>query len=65
MRWNYIAFEGPIGVGKTSLVGLLTERLGAWLTPMQIEALLARRDLIITRADELVAERGQGAVLYQ
>jgi deoxyguanosine kinase len=29
MRWNYIAFEGPIGVGKTSLVGLLTERLGA------------------------------------
>ncbi|MFQ5744222.1 MAG: deoxynucleoside kinase [Acidobacteriota bacterium] len=29
MRWNYIAFEGPIGVGKTSLVSLLAERLGA------------------------------------
>jgi len=44
---------------------LLTERLGAWLTPMQIEALLARRDLVVARADELVAERGQGAVLYE
>lgn len=29
MRWNYIAFEGPIGVGKTSLVTRLAERLGA------------------------------------
>jgi len=29
MRWNYVAFEGPIGVGKTSLVNLLAERLGA------------------------------------
>jgi len=29
MRWNYVAFEGPIGVGKTSLVTLLSERLGA------------------------------------
>lgn len=29
MRWNYIAFDGPIGVGKTSLVTLLAERLGA------------------------------------
>ena len=29
MRWNYIAFEGPIGVGKTSLVTLLAERLEA------------------------------------
>ncbi len=29
MQWNYIAFEGPIGVGKTSLVTLLSERLEA------------------------------------
>ncbi len=29
MHWNYIAFEGPIGVGKTSLVTLLSERLEA------------------------------------
>lgn len=29
MRWNYIAFEGPIGVGKTSLVSLLADMLGA------------------------------------
>ncbi len=29
MRWNYVAFEGPIGVGKTSLVTILSERLEA------------------------------------
>jgi len=29
MRFRYIAVEGPIGVGKTSLTGLLSERLGA------------------------------------
>ena len=29
MRWNYVAFEGPIGVGKTSLVTMLSERLEA------------------------------------
>jgi len=29
MQWNYIAFEGPIGVGKTSLVTLLSEKLEA------------------------------------
>ena len=29
MRFRYIAVEGPIGVGKTSLTGLLAERLGA------------------------------------
>lgn len=29
MRWNYIAFEGPIGVGKTTLVTLLSEKLEA------------------------------------
>ncbi len=29
MRKNYIALDGPIGVGKTSLVGLMVERLGA------------------------------------
>ena len=29
MHWNYVAFEGPIGVGKTSLVTLLSERLEA------------------------------------
>ncbi len=29
MRKNYLAFDGPIGVGKTSLVNLMVERLGA------------------------------------
>lgn len=29
MRWSYIAFDGPIGVGKTSLVNRLADRLGS------------------------------------
>ncbi len=29
MRFNYIAVEGPIGVGKTSFINLLCERLDA------------------------------------
>jgi deoxyadenosine/deoxycytidine kinase len=29
MRWSHVAFEGPIGVGKTTLVTMLSERLGA------------------------------------
>ena len=44
---------------------LLAEKLGPWLTEAQIEALLHRRDLIVARAEELVAEKGEGAVLYQ
>ena len=29
MRKNYIALDGPIGVGKTSLVNLMVQHLGA------------------------------------
>lgn len=34
---RYIAVEGPIGVGKTSLVNLITERLGAMKTLEKVE----------------------------
>lgn len=43
---------------------LLEARLGAWLTPAQREALLARRDLIVAHAERLVAESGEARVLY-
>ncbi len=39
------------------------ERTGRWLSAEQTRALLARRDVIVARADRLVAERGEGAVL--
>ena len=42
----------------------LDERLGPWLSAKQIDALLARRDLILERADTLVEKRGEAAVLY-
>jgi len=43
---------------------LLEQKLGAWLSPNQIEAILARRDLVLKRAEKLVAERGEARVLY-
>lgn len=43
---------------------LVEEKLGPWLSPRQIGALLARRDLILERAKKLVAERGELPVLY-
>jgi hypothetical protein len=43
---------------------LLDEKLGRWLTNRQIEALLKRRERILTLVDELVAENGEAAVLY-
>ncbi len=42
----------------------LTTRLGRWLSKAQISALLTRRDLILRRADRLIAEKGAAAVLY-
>jgi len=42
----------------------LKERVGRWLTGEQIKALLARRDLIVAHAEDLVAEMGEEAVLY-
>jgi len=44
---------------------LLTEHLGKYLTPYQIQGLLKRRDAMIALSKKLVAEQGAGAVLYQ
>jgi hypothetical protein len=38
-------------------------RLGAWLDKMQIDGLMARRDLILALARKRVAEKGEAAVL--
>ena len=42
----------------------LDERLGRWLNGRQIAALLKRRDKILALAERLVAEKGEGSVLY-
>ena len=39
------------------------DRLGRLLSKTEIEALLVRRDLVVSRIDELVAQRGEPAVL--
>ena len=44
---------------------VLKEHLGKYLSPYQIQGLLKRRDAILARSKELVAEKGAGAVLYQ
>ena len=43
--------------------GELDAAVGEWLTPRQCATLIARRDLIVARADRLIAERGAAAVL--
>jgi len=42
----------------------LEEKLGDWLSGFEIGALLKRRDRIVERAERLVGERGEAAVLY-
>ena len=37
MKYRFVAVEGPIGVGKTSLVNLLAERFGAAKVSERIE----------------------------
>jgi hypothetical protein len=43
----------------------LEQRLGRYLTSEQLDALEARRALIVERFDEKIAEKGEGAVLYE
>jgi hypothetical protein len=43
---------------------LLGEKLGRWLTGRQIDTMLKRRDKILKLAEQLVAEKGEPAVLY-
>ena len=49
---------------RSLTAGELEQALGDWLSKKQRKGLLARRDLIIARADRLIAERGAGAVLF-
>jgi hypothetical protein len=42
----------------------LAEAMGASLTKPEIEALLARRDVIVKLFDDRIATRGEAAVLY-
>ena len=42
---------------------LLDRKLGCWLTSSEIDALFQRRDLIVARADRLVDQWGEKAIL--
>ena len=63
--------EGLLRFSRSLLDGIrrldedmLKERLNDYLTTSQIRGILARRDLILERAEELIAERGEDRVLY-
>ncbi len=43
---------------------LLKAKLGPWLEDLQIEGLLARRDVILGIVEKRVQEKGEGAVLF-
>jgi hypothetical protein len=43
---------------------VLQQRLGQWVNKSEIEAVLARRDLIVGHFDAAIAARGEAAVLY-
>ena len=44
---------------------MLKEHLGKYLTPVQIQGLMKRRAAILALSKKLVAEKGDGAVLFQ
>lgn len=63
--------ENPRQYSRELLAGLskldkqtLKEELGRWLSDVQRKKLLQRRDLILERAQRLIAERGEESVLY-
>jgi hypothetical protein len=43
---------------------MLEKKLGPWMSPKTLDAILIRRDLILEHAESQVAERGEAAVLY-
>jgi len=43
---------------------LLEEKMGRWVSKMQLEGLLARRDAILAIVEKRVKEKGEGAVLF-
>ena len=59
-RFSRSLLEGLRGLDKK----VLDEKLGRWLSKRQIEGLLARRDLLLQRAERLVAGGDPAAVLY-
>ena len=59
-RFSRSALEALRGLTMETLL----EPLGKWLQKRQLEAMLARRDLIVERADKLIAQRGAEAVLF-
>lgn len=42
----------------------LHRHLGGWLGKVEIDAIVARRDLLVKHFDELIASRGEAVVLY-
>jgi len=63
--------EKPSRYSRELLAGLksldeptLKKQLGKWLSKVQRTKLLQRRNLIIQRAERLIAERGEESVLY-
>ena len=44
---------------------VLQERLGNWLTKQEIDAVLGRRDLLVSALEAQIASRGEAAVFYE
>ena len=42
----------------------IREAVEGYLTDAEVEAVLARRDLVLARVEELIAEHGEESVLY-
>jgi hypothetical protein len=60
-----------VGIDRSLLARLreltadaLQRQLGAWLGKLEIDALLARRDLLVQHFDSEIARRGEAAILY-
>ena len=49
---------------RTLNADLMREKLGRWLDKLQLEGLLARRDLIVQFFEKEIAAKGEAAVLY-
>jgi hypothetical protein len=42
----------------------LTQKTKRYLTKDEVQAVMARRDKIVARFDQLISEKGEAAVLY-
>lgn len=59
-RFSKSLLEGLQRLNKQDL----TEKIGSYITPGQIDALLKRRDLVLDLAKKVVAEQGEAKALY-